>query len=289
MGLKFVKMQACGNDFIVLDDMAENLGLSEGELRRLAVRMCDRHFGVGADGLLYLTHSRVADFRMRLFNPDGSEGEMCGNGIRCAVKYFVDNVSKLQKVRVETLAGVKDVALHTRGEEVYYSVDMGVPKLRAREIPTLSSDPDSSVLDFPMEIPNVGVVRVSAVNTGVPHAVIFVDGVDLIDVAGLGRYVRNHKMFPMGVNVDFTELVSPERVRVRVYERGVENETLCCGTGAAAVAAVAVLLGKARGNSALELAFRGGTLLVEVLTVDGGIKGVVLTGTAHRVFDGIYE
>lgn len=166
MGLEFVKMQACGNDFIVLDDITHSLGLGEEELKQLAVRMCDRHFGVGADGLLYLTHSNTADFRMRLFNPDGSEGEMCGNGIRCAVKHFVDNVRKLQEVRVETLAGVKAVALHARGKETYYTVDMRVPKLRAKEIPALSNDPDSTVLDTPVEIPGAGALRISAVNTG---------------------------------------------------------------------------------------------------------------------------
>ena len=290
MRLRFLKMQACGNDFVVLDGIAEDLGLGDGELRQLAVRMCDRRFGVGADGLLYLMRSSAADFRMRLFNPDGSEGEMCGNGIRCAVKYYVERVRPSRRVRVETLAGIVEVGVRTVGGVTYYEVDMGVPHLRARDVPVELRDPDARALGITLELPELGKVELSAVNTGVPHAVIFVDNVDSLDVRRLGRAIRWHPAFPRGVNVDFAEVVGPRELKVRTYERGVEDETLCCGTGAAAVAVVATLLGKVDVGRDLTLRFRGGTLTLRVLVGAGGeVERITMTGTAHRVFEGVYD
>jgi len=288
--IKFTKTHACGNDFIILDGINEKLTLNDNELSNLARSMCDRHFGVGADGVLVLLPSDIADFRMRLFNSDGSEGEMSGNGIRCAVKYFVENVKRISRVRVETLAGIIPVEVYERNGRMYFSVDMGSPKLKAKDVPILWSDPESWVLDASVDIPGLGVIRISAVNTGVPHAVIFVEDLDKLDVKMVGRSIRYYsKLFPKGVNVDFAEVLNSNTIKVRTYERGVEDETLCCGTGAAAVAAVAKLLGKATKEGDLTLIFRGGTLLARVTLSDVGVEKVVLIGTAHKVFEGIFD
>lgn len=288
MKVKFTKMHACGNDFIILDGINEALRFSDNELSNLAKSMCDRHFGVGADGILVILPSDIADFRMRLFNADGSEGEMSGNGIRCAVKYFIENVRRLSQVRVETLAGVITVTQRVHNDRTYYAVDMGAPKLKAREVPVVWSDPESYILDAPIGIPNLGTIRISALNTGVPHVVIFVKNVDELNVKELGRIIRRHELFPKGVNVNFAEVVDSNRIKVRTYERGVEDETLCCGTGATAVAAVAALLNKVRKDREIELIFRGGTLLAKVIMSDSNIEKIIITGTAHVVFSGVY-
>lgn len=289
MKVKFTKMQACGNDFIVLDGLSEPLELGDAELSSLARFMCDRHFGVGADGVLVLLPSTVADFRMRLFNADGSEGEMCGNGIRCAARYFIENVRRSQQVRVETLAGVFTVERIVRNGRSYYAVDMGAPKLRAADVPIVWGDPDSPVLDAPIDVPGLGVVRISAVNTGVPHAVVFVEGVDRLNVRELGRAIRSHRLFPRGTNVDFAEIAGPNSIKVRTYERGVEDETLCCGTGATAVATVAALLNKVARDREVEVAFRGGSLLLRPVISGNRIERVIMIGTAHYVFHGVFN
>jgi diaminopimelate epimerase len=287
--VKFTKMHGCGNDFIVLDGINESLKLSDAELSSLARSMCDRHFGVGADGVLVLLPSTVADFRMRLFNADGSEGEMCGNGIRCAARYFIENVRRSPQVRVETLAGVITVKRIVRNGKNYYAVDMGAPKLRAADVPIIWGDPESPVLDAPIDIPGLGVVRISAVNTGVPHAVVFVEGIDELNVKELGRIIRYHRLFPRGTNVDFAEITGPNTIKVRTYERGVEDETLCCGTGATAVATVATLLNKVAGDREIELVFRGGSLLLRPVISGNRIEKVIMIGTAHNVFHGVFN
>lgn len=289
MKVKFTKMHGCGNDFIVLDGINESLKLSDAELSSLARSMCDRHFGVGADGVLVLLPSTVADFRMRLFNADGSEGEMCGNGIRCAARYFIENVRRSPQVRVETLAGVITVKRIVRNGKNYYAVDMGAPKLRAADVPIIWGDPESPVLDAPIDIPGLGVVRISAVNTGVPHTVVFVEGIDELNVKELGRIIRYHRLFPRGTNVDFAEITGPNTIKVRTYERGVEDETLCCGTGATAVATVATLLNKVAGDREIELVFRGGSLLLRPVISGNRIEKVIMIGTAHNVFHGVFN
>lgn len=213
---------------------------------------------------------------------------MCGNGIRCAVKYYVERVRPSRRVRVETLVGIVEVGVRTIGGVTYYEVDVGVPKLRARDVPVELSDPDARALGITLELPGLGRVELSAVNTGVPHAVVFVDDVDSLDVRRLGRATRWHPVFPRGVNVDFAE-VGPSELKVRTYERGVEDETLCCGTGVAAVAVVATLLGMVDAGRDLTLRFRGGTLILRLLGAGGEVERATMTGTAHRVFEGIYD
>jgi len=167
---------------------------------------------------------------------------------------------------------------------------MGLPKLKAGEVPIMWHDPEAKALNITLDVPEFGMIKLSAVNTGVPHAVIFVDDVDKVDVRRLGRLVRWHPAFPKGVNVDFAEMDNPNTFKVRTYERGVEDETLCCGTGATAVAIVATLLGKASEKEYITLKFRGGVLFIKVfLRADGEVSKVIMIGTAHNVFEGLYS
>lgn len=287
--LKIAKMHACGNDFIVLDGITTKYRIGNNELGGLAREMCDRRFGVGADGLLYLLPSNVADFKVRLFNADGSVGEVSGNGIRCAAKYFIDNIKACRPIKVETLAGILTIDWYVKDGSKYFTVDLGEPRLKAREIPVSWRDPESVILSTPINVPGVGEIEISAVNTGVPHVVIFVDNVDEVDVKGVGKAVRSHWLFPMGTNVDFAKIIGENQIKVRTYERGVEDETLCCGTGAAAVTAVSALLGKVDVSKPISVSFKGGLLEVNVFMADSVIKRVTITGTAHRILEGAYN
>jgi diaminopimelate epimerase len=216
--IKFTKMVASGNDFVVIN---YNLRFTNYGLRSLAKLICDRKYGVGADGLLVLEKSRIADIKMRIFNPDGSEPSMCGNGARCVALYLSQS-HKVTKspVKIETRAGIINSAV--KGENVKIKL----------------TDPKNIKLNIPIKINNRP-LRVNFINTGVPHTVIFVEGLDKIDVANIGRQIRYHPKFkPAGTNVDFVEVLGKNSIRLRTYERGVEDETLACGTGAVASALI---------------------------------------------------
>ncbi len=216
--IPFVKMSGAGNDFLVIE--AEK----GANYKALASRMCDRFNGVGADGLLLLDDSQKSDYRMRIINADGSEAEMCGNGSRCLAAYIVANKKPRKKLfSLETLAG--EILAEAKGETAHVRL----------------SNPKDYRSDIPLEISG-RTIHAHYIDTGVPHAIIYVDGLKKIDVAGIGRTVRTHKSFePRGTNVDFVEQLQPGLVAVRTYERGVENETRACGTGAVASAIVSYL------------------------------------------------
>lgn len=209
--VKFTKMVGSGNDFVVIR-------LSRYpviRLKQLAQNICDRKYGVGADGLLVLEKSKIADVRMRIFNADGSEAQMCGNGARCTALYAGKN-----KIKIETKAGI--IESQVKGNNVKIKL----------------TDPKNIKLNIPIKVNN-RVLRVNFINTGVPHVVIFTDGLDKIDVFNLGRAIRHHKKFsPAGTNVNFVEMLNNNSIKVRTYERGVEDETLACGTGAVASALI---------------------------------------------------
>jgi diaminopimelate epimerase len=216
--IEFVKMVAAGNDFVVSE--AKSQKQKAKSLSILAKNICDRKFGAGADGLLWLEKSRKADLRMRIFNADGSEAEMCGNGARCAALYKVKSKNKKAKIKLETKAGIIDSEIN--GDKVRI-------KLTA---------PKSIKLDVPVKVGGRQ-IRVNFINTGVPHAVVFTQGLEKIDILPLGRLLRYHKDFsPRGTNVDFIEILSRNSIRIRTYERGVEDETLACGTGSVAAALI---------------------------------------------------
>lgn len=270
--MRFYKYHGAGNDFIIIDSSPKLEKMNLGKLARV---ICDRRYGVGGDGLLVLEKSKEADARMRIFNPDGSEAEMCGNGIRCLARHAFDSgLVKKKNMRISTLAGVKRVTM-LDGE---VEVDLGKPEFEKEKIPAIGS---GKFLEETIE----GFV-VSAVNMGVPHAVVFIEKLDSVDVNKVGKKIRTNKAFPRGTNVDFLEAAGKNRLRIRTYERGIENETLACGTGVSASAALAVALGKADPNKSIIVEATGGRFYVNVKVEDGEITSVTLRGPISFVFEG---
>lgn len=263
--LHFTKMNGAGNDFVMLDNRDGSLALSDHQIARL----CDRHRGVGSDGLLLVEKPEAkADFRMRYYNADGREAEMCGNGARCFAR-FVDKLASVKdgKVAFETPAGVISATL--RGDQV--SLGMSQPGPFA----------DGVELDAAGEK-----LAVYSINTGVPHAVVLVDDLDGTDVHKIGAALRHHHHFqPRGTNVNFVHQLGPQDLAIRTYERGVEAETLACGTGVVASAlTIAALTGA---ESPIRVRVKGGdTLTVDFLRSGQGFSHVVLTGPAVFVFEG---
>jgi diaminopimelate epimerase len=275
--LKFVKMHGAGNDFIVVDGTTENI--IEDDLPELSKRICDRHFGVGGDGLIIVLHSNVADFRMRIFNPDGSEAEMCGNGVRVFAKYIYDR--KMHKdvvMTVETLAGIKTLEINATGDKAKtVRVDMGEPKLLRFEIP-MRGKPDVKVIGEPLRVAGKR-IEITCVSMGNPHCVVFVDDVDHYPVGKMGPLIENHPKFPARTNVEFVEVINPHEIKVRTWERGV-GETLACGTGACASVVAGSLNGKTLRKVTVHL--RGGDLNIE--WADN--NRLLMTGPAEEVFEG---
>lgn len=212
-------MVASGNDFVIFKKNKPSLPVRQAGA--MARQICDRKFGAGADGLLVLGKSQKADIRMRIFNPDGSEAAMCGNGARCAALYTKRyTLNAKQKITIETKAGIIE------------------SEVKQDDVRIRLTGPRDIKLNIPIKLSNRN-IKVNFINTGVPHTVIFVEGLDKIDVAILGRQLRYHKRFaPAGTNVDFVEVLSNDSIKVRTYERGVEDETLACGTGAVAAALI---------------------------------------------------
>lgn len=276
--LAFTKMHGLGNDFILISDLAEEWDLTPAAIMLL----CDRNFGIGADGVLVVRNASHgdADYFMAYYNADGSQAEMCGNGIRCFAKYLGDReMFAGDDVTVQTLAGDLKVEV-TRdydGTVAMATVDMGEPRLAPEDIPTTL--PGTQVYECPIET-EYGTFRVTAVSMGNPHAVIWVDDVDEAPVETLGPAVENHEVFPNKTNVEFAQLVDGELIRLRVWERGV-GETMACGTGACATLVAAVLGARTERGATIELP--GGELFVR-WDEDGH---VYMTGPATEVFTGM--
>ena len=279
MGIPFTKMQGIGNDYVYINGFEQTVA-QPGALAR---RMSDRHCGVGADGLVLILPSATADVRMRMFNADGSEAEMCGNAVRCVGKFARERgLAASDEVRVETLAGLKLVRLHCQeGAICAATVDMGAPELRPERIPVLVEDGGDEER-FVSRLVDVDgrAWSVTAVSMGNPHAVIVVQDLDALDLSTLGPKFEHHHLFPKRVNTEFVQVQSRARVRMRVWERGA-GETLACGTGACAVAVACHCTGLTENDIEVEL--RGGVLRI---CLDGG--HVFMTGGAVTVFDGVY-
>jgi len=272
MNIPFVKMHGIGNDFIVIDCRDKAVSRQLSAISKLSRKLCDRRFGIGADQLLLLRNSDEADFRMSIFNADGSEVEMCGNGIRCFAKYIWDRKLSGKKVLdIETPAGI--IRPEKAGDMV--RVDMGVPVLEGRQIPVKL---DGVILEFPLKILDKR-FKMTCVSMGNPHAVIFVDDVAGFDVAKYGPFIENHELFPKRINVEFVQVLSPGSVRMRVWERG-SGETPACGTGASAAAVASNLTGRTRKRVNVRLP--GGDLMID-LDKNGH---VYMTGPAVGVFEG---
>ena len=279
--LPFTKMHGAGNDFVVLDGLRAELPA----LDRLAGAIADRHFGVGFDQLLVVRAASPdagADYRMEIFNADGSQVEMCANGIRCFFKYLRDaGHTRADSLRVETLSGV--VTPEWAGED-RVRVDMGPPILAPAKIPTTLGDPAGAgpVLDVLLEVEGIE-LRASAISMGNPHCVVPVDDVDAFPVERVGPALERHPAFPNRVNVEFVELASRDRIRQRTWERGT-GETLACGSGACATAVACMLRGVV--DPAVVIALRGGELDIAWA---GDTASVFMTGPAATVFTGEIE
>ncbi|MCX8207232.1 MAG: diaminopimelate epimerase [Methanothrix sp.] len=261
--LEFVKLHGNGNDFILIDEIDGKRIPDDGK-KDAARILCHRNFGVGGDGVLFLVPSEKADIGMRLFQPDGSEAEMCGNGIRCLAKHAWECGYVGEKFSVETLAGVIPIQIRKDRSGFWARVEMGVPRFERSEIP---AEGEGMFLKVPLHG-----FEVSAVNTGVPHAVIFVDSLDL-PVERLAPKIRHSSCFPEGANVNFVRL--GDHMEVRTFERGVEAETLSCGTGSVAAAAVARRLGLV--SDSVEVRTRGGPLHISFVGDRAFMEGPAVT------------
>ena len=275
---KFYKMQGIGNDYIYFDCMNGELENPE----ELAIKLSDRHFGIGGDGIILLCPSKIADCRMRMFNLDGSEGKMCGNGIRCIGKLAHDlGYVKGEKITVETLSGIKKLDLHL-GEDGKVSsvkVDMGAPILRAGDIPsTLSGE---KVVNFPVEVEGRS-FNITLVSMGNPHCVIFEDP-DSVGLEHYGPIFERLSLFPERINTEFVKVIGKNKLKMRVWERG-SGETLACGTGACASAVAAVLGGLCDKNTEIAVKLLGGELRITYTD-----KTVYMEGPATLVFTGEVE
>lgn len=275
--IRFTKMHGAGNDYIYLNCMND----CPDNLSTLAIAMSDRHKGVGSDGLVAIMPSQVADFRMRMFNADGSEGEMCGNASRCIAKYVYDNgLTRNQHITLETLAGIKTLSLHLSndGSVESVTVDMGEPILEPAKIPVAI---DRDVIMMPVAT-EAGVVEITAVSMGNPHGVVFVKDLSGIDVHSVGRELEVNPLFPKKANIEFVQILKRDEMVMRVWERG-SGETLACGTGACATLVAAVLTGCANRKATIHLF--GGDLSIEWVEQN---NHVYMTGPAETVFDGTY-
>lgn len=267
----FTKMQGTGNDFIILNFLKEKLEFS---YKLLVKFLCDRHFGVGADGVIILEKSEIADYKMRIFNQNGLEAEMCGNGIRCLAKYIYEKeLMKKEEINIETLSGVKKVKLEIEGETVIkVKVNMGCPVFDKSKIPMIYKE-DAEKL-------RIGSLEFYPISVGNPHCVCFVEKIEKVDVKEYGKFVENYKYFPEGTNVEFVEIKNNNNIKVRVWERGV-GETLSCGTGACASAVISNKYMGLENNICVELL--GGKLDVEY---NDEVKKIYLCGSAEFVFEG---
>ncbi|HCG35962.1 MAG TPA: diaminopimelate epimerase [Clostridiales bacterium] len=271
----FVKMHGAGNDYIYFDCFESPLENPS----ELAVKLSSRRFSIGADGIILVHPSQVADARMQMFNADGSEGKMCGNGIRCVAKYLYD-YKKIGKslLTVETLAGIKTIRLAIEHDvAVRATVDMGIASFEADTIPM---HVEGTCIERSITV--LGQVwHCTAVSMGNPHAVIFTDEVDHMPVERFGPSFEHHILFPEGVNTEFAKIISPTHIKMRVWERG-SGETLACGTGASATVAAAVKLGKCPANTPVKVDLLGGSLTI-IVSKDYHVS---MEGPAEVAFEG---
>ena len=276
--MKFTKMQGLGNDYVYVNCFEEKVENPS----EVAIRVSDRHFGIGSDGLILIKPSSVADFEMEMYNADGSRGEMCGNGIRCVAKYVYDyGLTDKTGISVETLGGIKYLELTVEeGKVKLVKVDMGRPELSPARIPVVARG--DAAIDEPIKVGDA-TYRMTCVSMGNPHAVVFVDDVDGLPIEKIGPLFENHPLFPDRINTEFVKVVDENTVQMRVWERG-SAETLACGTGACAVAVACSLNGLTGDEVTVKLL--GGDLQVHW---DKERDAVFMTGPAEVVFDGTWE
>ena len=276
--MKFTKMHGCGNDYVYVNGF-ENKMENPGEISK---KISDRHFGIGSDGMIVINPSDVADFKMSMYNADGSEGKMCGNGIRCVAKFVYDyKLTDKTTITVETLSGIKTLKLNVKdGKVETVRVNMGSPILNAKQIPVISAQ--DQVIDSPLMIDGKE-YRITCVSMGNPHDITFVDDTDAIEIEQIGPKFENHEIFPDRVNTEFIQIVDRNTIKMRVWERG-SGETLACGTGACASVVACVLNNKTENVVTVKLL--GGDLLIEYNREE---NTVYMTGPATTVYTGEIE
>ena len=273
--MKFTKMHGIGNDYVYVNCFEESVK-NPAEVSKF---VSDRHFGIGSDGLILISPSAIADFRMNIYNADGSQAEICGNGIRCVAKYVYDyGLTDKTEISVETLAGIKYLRLQVEnGKVASVEVNMGAPILEPKEIPVAVEE--SPVVNVPVEVKGK-IYHMTCVSMGNPHAIIFMNNVKDLDIAAIGPYFENHTVFPKRTNTEFVEVLDRNTVNMRVWERG-SDETLACGTGACATTVACILNDKTENEVTVHLL--GGDLKIRW---DREANQVYMTGPATVVFDG---
>ena len=276
--MEFTKMQGLGNDYVYVNCFKETVKNPS----EVAIKVSDRHFGIGSDGLILIKPSDVADFEMEMYNADGSRGEMCGNGIRCVAKYVYDyGLTDKTSISVETLAGIKYLDLTIEhGKVALVKVDMGTPILKPELIPIVAEG--DTVIDEPIMVGGKE-YRMTGVSMGNPHDIVFIDDVKNLDIEKIGPLFENHERFPNRINTEFVKVLDRKTVEMRVWERG-SGETLACGTGACAVAVACILNGLTENTVTVKLL--GGNLKIEW---DREKNTVYMTGPAAVSFDGVWE
>ena len=280
MKLSFTKMHGCGNDYVYFNCFSDEVPNPE----KLAISLSDHHFGIGGDGIILICPSDVADAKMRMFNADGSEGKMCGNGIRCVGKYLYDYgmVDGKTQITVETLSGIKTLDLYPENGKVKtVRVDMGAAMLNPKDIPVYLDG--ERIVDAPLVI-DEKVYHITCVSMGNPHCVVFVkEDVDGLDLERIGPKFENNPLFPERVNTEFVNILSDGTLKMRVWERG-SGETWACGTGACAVGVTAVLSGLFKKGEDITVHLRGGDLVINYTD-----QTVLMTGPATTVFEGTID
>ncbi|MGM9823557.1 MAG: diaminopimelate epimerase [Muribaculaceae bacterium] len=277
MMIRFTKMHGAGNDYIYINAIDS----CPANLPELSNEMSDRHKGVGSDGVVLIMPSDKADFRMRMFNADGSEGEMCGNASRCVAKYVYDKgLTSKRKITLETLAGIKVLEITKVVDEKVreVKVDMGEPSFAPENIPTKSN---CEVIDIPIST-SLGTLNLTAVGTGNPHGVVIMDSVSDLDIDSIGPEIQNNELFPRKANIEFVRIINRNEIEMRVYERG-SGETMACGTGACASVVATSRLGLTDRRATVHL--KGGDLQIHWAENNH----VYMTGEAATVFEGEYE
>lgn len=280
MKLKFSKMHGTGNDYVYINSFEQTID-NPSELSKM---VSDRHFGIGSDGLILVAPSDVADVRMIMFNADGSEGKMCGNGIRCVAKYAYEHgITDKKNMEIETASGIKtiDLTVNEQGKVEYVSVNMGKAVLKPEQIPMKAEGETFIAKEI---LADGKSYTATCVSMGNPHCVIFTTGIDDMDLEKIGPFFENHAMFPEQVNTEFVEILDSHNYKMRVYERG-SGETMSCGTGTCAAAVAAVLNGYAGYGEELNIHIKGGELK-DTYYEDGT---VIMKGRAVHVFDGEIE
>lgn len=277
--MKFTKMQGIGNDYVYVDCTKENKIENPAELSK---KVSNRHFGIGSDGLILIENSNVADFKMAIYNADGSQAEMCGNGIRCVAKFVFDKgLINKENITIETLAGIKQLKLSTENGKVKkVRVDMGEPILEAKKIPVISDK--NPVIDLQLQVADK-TFTATCVSMGNPHAITFVNNVEEFDVEKYGKILEIKKEFPKHSNIEFVELIDKNNIKMRVWERG-SGETLACGTGSCASVVACILNNKTERKVNVHLL--GGTLEIEWNKQN---NHVYMEGPAEIVFEGEIE